>query len=130
MVSEEESETPAAGRRHRLSFQGSSRMLEKPEFQDLNKVRPILETLEEKVQLANWFSNRVPQEGVTVTIGRENEPDAFQCCSLIFTHYEISGKYSGTVAVLGPQRMRYSKSVPLVAQMGKIIQRVLESYES
>ncbi len=114
----------------RLFFQGSSRMLEKPEFQDLNKVRPILQKLEEKVQLAAWFSNRAPQEGVTVTIGRENETDAFQCCSLISARYEINGKYSGTVAVLGPQRMCYSKSVPLVAQMGKIIQRVLENYES
>jgi transcriptional regulator of heat shock response len=113
--------------RPRLFFQGSSRMLEKPEFQDINRIRPILETLEEKNTIAEWLMSRVTEKEVSVSIGRENEPQAFRCCSLIATRYAAGRKISGTVAVLGPRRMKYSRTLPLVAQMAKMMRAVFEN---
>lgn len=116
----------------RLFFQGYSRMLEKPEFQDINCLRPILKIVEEKGGLAEWLMSRTSENGVSVTIGRENEPQAFRNCALVATRYSSDGKIAGAVAVLGPQRMKYSKTLPLVNQMAKIMRTVLnqDSYDS
>lgn len=113
-------------RRYRLFFQGSSCMLEKPEFQDVSRVHPILKSLE-KTGLAEWLFSRTPKEGVSVTIGQENESDAFRGCSIVTTRSGNEKNHHGAVGVLGPSRMKYSKTLPLVAQMAKRMKRVLEN---
>ena len=112
---------------HRLFFQGSSRMLEKPEFQDLDRVRPIFKTLEEKSGIAEWVLACTREEGVSVKIGCENEPEAFRCCSIVATRYGQGDNYFGAVAVFGPCRMKYSRTLPWVTQMAKTMKRILEN---
>ena len=115
---------------HRLFFQGSSRMLEKPEFQDLETVRPIFQVLEEKTGLAEWLLACTRDESVSVMIGRENKPKAFQSCSVVAIRYRQDKRCYGTVAVLGPRRMKYSRTLPLVTRMAKTMRRILENTES
>lgn len=124
------SDNSRRGGAHRLFFQGSSRMLDKPEFQNLERVRPILKTLEEKSGIAEWLLASAQEENVTVSIGRENEPEAFRCCSVITMRYRGNGKHYGAVAVFGPRRMNYSKTLPLVHRTAKIMKKILEHAES
>ncbi len=110
-----------------LAFQGASHMLEKPEFQDVQKVRMIIQTFEEKEPLMDWLTQRISFQGVVVTIGRENEPEAFRDCAVVSAGYSIGGARRGVLAILGPRRMNYSRIVPLVSQMGRILERILDS---
>ena len=105
-------------------------MLEKPEFQDLNCMRPILKTLEENRSIVHWLLARTPDEGVSVTIGQENEPEAFRSCSLIATRYKRGAGNLGAIAVLGPKRMKYSRTLPLVSQMARMMRRFFDNTES
>lgn len=110
----------------RLFLQGSARLLEKPEFQDVKKARGLFQILEEKNSLADWLSRRAAEEKISVSIGRENESEALSDCTVVTMPYTLRGRRLGTVAVLGPRRMRYSRTLPLVAEMAKLLERVLD----
>ena len=110
-------------------LQGTSRILEKPEFRDVEKLRMILQIFEEKSALADWLGKRIRREGVVVTIGRENEPEAFRDCAVLSVCYSGRGKTRGMLAVIGPRRMRYSRAVPFLSQMGRILEGLLGSLD-
>lgn len=115
-------------KRYRVFVEGSSRMLEKPEFQDAHKARPVFKAFEEKNSLSEWLLGRPGNERqVTVTIGSENHSEAFRHCAVISSTCRLNENCAAAVAVVGPRRMRYSQAVPLVAYMGRLIQNFLES---
>ncbi len=111
--------------RFRLILQGSSFMLEKPEFRDVEKMRRILKGFEEKAGFVEWLHERSAHSGVSITIGRENGPEAFQDCAVVSAPCAIDDQPAGTFAVIGPRRMRYSRMVSLVQYMGRRVERAL-----
>ena len=113
----------------RVCVQGSSRILEKPEFQNVEKVHVFFKALEEKESLARWVADSTIESGVSVKIGRENKPEAFRSCAIVSARYSCPGGFTGTVAVFGPQRMKYARAVPIVFQISRIIARILDSEE-
>ena len=113
----------------RVYVQGSSRLLEKPEFQSVEKIHIFLKALEEKETLAQWVTESAAESGVSVKIGRENRPEAFRSCAIVSARYSRPGGFSGTIAVFGPQRMKYSRAVPIVFQISRMIARILDSEE-
>ena len=111
----------------RLFIQGSSLIVEKPEFQDLKKLKLILKALEEKIGLCEWLRQQTPASGFSVSIGEENEPEAFKSCSVISARCVVNGRVEGILAVIGPCRMKYSYTIPLVVRMSKMISKVPDS---
>ncbi|MBI3307520.1 MAG: hypothetical protein HYZ84_06930 [Candidatus Omnitrophica bacterium] len=110
----------------RIFLQGSARILEKPEFQDVKKARNLFEMLEEKKAVANWLSRRTADEKISVSIGRENESEAMNDCAVVAMPCRIHRRWAGAVAVLGPRRMRYARTLPLVASMAKLVEEMFD----
>ena len=54
------------------------------------------------------------EDGITVTIGDENEDSNLQDCSLITASYSVDGKLVGKIGVIGPTRMKYSKITSII----------------
>ena len=103
---------------------GTTNILDQPEFKDREKLRGLIEVLEEKKLLAEFISSRGIKEGITITIGKEIERGEIQSCSLVTSPYQ-AGKVSGTIGIIGPTRMRYSKLVSLVEYTAKRLSEVL-----
>lgn len=117
--------------RLQLFLQGSSRILEKPEFQDMDKIRRLFEAFEEKKsKLIEWLIRPTPPNRVSISIGSENEPEELRECALVSLHYLGGGKKRGTIAILGPRRMRYSRAVPLVEHTARWLERMLHHPEA
>ena len=57
---------------------------------------------------------RHKQVGIQVKIGRENSSTAMEDCSLISATYSIGEEQLGTIAILGPTRMQYSRVISLL----------------
>lgn len=92
---------------------GALNILNQPEFRDVEKVKQILELLEEERILKEVLG--IGHElGISVKIGTENPYEGMKNCSLITATYELGGKTIGTLGVLGPTRMEYSKSVSIL----------------
>lgn len=97
----------------KLYVGGQSNLLMQPEFNDVNAIYDLFTLFEDEQQLVNLLSNQ-QDEGITVTIGNENEVDAIKNLSLISTPFQIGLGHHGTIALLGPTRMQYRKVIQLL----------------
>lgn len=94
---------------------GVSNILNLPEYSDINKARSFLNTMEEKDLLFKVLND--VKGDVNVSIGSENQLEQFRDCSLITATYKINGKTIGSVGIIGPTRMEYSKAISIVECM-------------
>lgn len=108
---------------HRAFLTGTSNMLTQPEFKDVDKVKTILDWLDETPALIRTFSSL--QEGIQVRIGQENDDEAIRNCSLITATYTVDGQTVGTIGLLGPMRMDYGKAITLMKILSKDLAAVL-----
>ncbi len=103
---------------------GTTNIVDQPEFKDREKLRRLIELFEEKKLLAELVSTKGITEGITITIGKEIERGEMQSCSLVTSPYQ-AGKVRGTIGIIGPTRMRYSKLVSLVEYTAKLLSEIL-----
>lgn len=103
---------------------GTTNIVDQPEFKDREKLRSLIEVIEEKKLLAELISAKGIKEGITITIGKEIERGEMQSCSLVTSSYK-AGKVSGTIGIIGPTRMRYAKLVSLVDYTAKLLSDIL-----
>lgn len=115
--------------RYQVFWQGSTRMLEKPEFQDVQKARSVFQMLEEKEKLGQWLLERQADGPVAVTIGKENSSENFWQCAVVSSCCGGRGRLQAVVAILGPKRMHYTRTVPLVSRMGKFLKNILDDLD-
>lgn len=105
--------------------EGLRRIFSQPEFSTPEKIRGIMEVLEEKNFLKTIISQALIGEGICVVVGRENREDAMRHCSVIVSRYGISGQLSGAIGVVGPTRMQYERAIPAVRCLTSIMNELL-----
>lgn len=96
---------------------GLSNVLAEPEFAESEDARRALKILEEKPALQSFLSRTTLEQkvgGIQVLIGGEGTLENFRNCSLVLARYGMPGIVTGTVGVLGPMRMPYSRNIPTV----------------
>ena len=81
---------------------------------DVEKTRILLRAIEEKRVLLSLLDRMAEAPGVKVFIGAETEVDPLREMSVVVAPYGHSGKAIGTLGVIGPQHMNYSKVISLV----------------
>jgi len=113
---------------NRLYLDGRAHLAEHPEFRDADKLRHIFRSLEDEDFLQAMLERDVNEEGVRVYIGSEIDNDTFSECSLITCNYSSGDTTCGTLGVIGPTRMEYSKMVSMVKYVASTLSGVL-TYE-
>ncbi|MBS4209056.1 heat-inducible transcriptional repressor HrcA [Bacillus sp. FJAT-50079] len=96
----------------KLFFAGKMNMLNQPEFHNIDKFRSLLAMIEQEKGIYELFKHT--QQGIHVKIGRENNHEKMEDCSLITATYSIGEEPVGTIAILGPTRMEYSRVISLL----------------
>ncbi|MGG0716428.1 heat-inducible transcriptional repressor HrcA [Robertmurraya massiliosenegalensis] len=96
----------------KLFFGGKTNMLSQPEFHDISKVRNLLTMIEHEEDMYDIL--RRNPSGINVKIGKENGNSAMDDCSLITATYSMGTEQLGTIAILGPTRMEYSRVISLL----------------
>lgn len=94
---------------------GASRLLSHPEYNDIDKARSLLNTLETKDQLAGLLSSKTQLE-FSIAIGPELKLSGMQDSSLVTVSYMIGGGV-GTMGVIGPTRMKYGRVLSVLGAM-------------
>ena len=115
------------GRHDEAVLDGLRHMLGQPEFSTGERVLEIIDVLEERRLTSVLPLRRLASEGVTVIIGGENQPDAMRHCSVIVSRYGVLDYLNGAVAVVGPTRMRYSRTIPTVRYISSLMSELLEA---
>ena len=85
----------------------------------------LMGALEEKDIFLRILGSKTGEEGLTITIGEENQEGEIQFCSIVASPY-LAGEGCGSIGVLGPTRMEYSKLVTIVDYTARVMSEVLE----
>ena len=67
------------------------------------------------------FQNAKTNDDICIQIGKENKSELIKDCSLITTTYGIDGNIIGTIGIIGPKRMEYSKVISVMNWVKKKI---------
>ncbi|MEW6442879.1 MAG: heat-inducible transcriptional repressor HrcA [bacterium] len=105
-----------------IYIEGQSQILAYPEFaEDMEKLKNFWNALEEKKILLQLLDKAMEVEGIQVYIGAENELDSMAACSFVASSYCRDGVPLGTIGVIGPKRMDYSRVIPLVEYTARLV---------
>ena len=102
-------------------------MINQPEFAHSDRVSALMELTEQRGLLKVLVPSKISREGVHVTIGKENKSPAMQNCSVVICRYGLPGEATGTVGVVGPTRMPYSRTIPTVYYLSSVLTQLVAS---
>ena len=103
-----------------IYYMGTRYIVEQPEFADIQKFTPVVELLESPNIMIQLLDEGNIERPYNIKIGDEIKETRMQQCSIITARYQI-GNISGTLGLIGPMRMNYSKLVSLVEYIAKVI---------
>jgi len=90
----------------------------------LNTLHALVQMIEEKQKLVRLLNEYIDGPGLTVVIGAEHQEPNLRSFSLIASTYH-DGCGIGTVGVIGPTRMHYSRAIAMVDDAAETMSRVL-----
>ncbi|MBQ8578563.1 MAG: heat-inducible transcription repressor HrcA [Clostridia bacterium] len=108
-----------------IRFEGVNRMLQYPEFSDVDRIREMFDVLEKKDEIMDVMTH-AKSDGVNVIIGGETTVRQMENSTLVFKNLTENGRVVGAIGVIGPCRMDYSKVVTLIDCMTDRISHVLD----
>ncbi|MFA7228025.1 MAG: heat-inducible transcriptional repressor HrcA [Melioribacteraceae bacterium] len=99
---------------------GTKNILMQPEFEDVNNFQSVIELIENKDIIIHILDGKkLPLEtDVSITIGQEIQDEKLSDYSMISKEYKI-GDLHGTLGIMGPKRMDYSKIVAAVVYIAE-----------
>ena len=106
-----------------ILFEGQSNLL--AAAADLDRARRVLRTLEEKDQIVKLLERTLSAPGICVFIGAEANLADLTEIAVVAASYGGEDRPLGTIGVIGPSRMSYSKVIPLVDFTAEVITEVL-----
>jgi len=104
-----------AARRPVLIVRGQSRLLDEAALHDIERVRSLIDDLEDKQSVAELLDQAREAEATRIFIGSENRLFALSGSSVIAAPYrDREGRVVGVLGVIGPTRLNYARVVPMV----------------
>ncbi len=108
-----------------VMYSGLSELVSIPEFKDTDNLKRILTILEDYSVLSEMMNREVKDHDINVLIGEESGQDSFDDYAIVFNELRINGEIHGYLAIIGPNRMRYNKVIPLLQFTIEAIRKVL-----
>lgn len=105
----------------RVQVSPTQNIFRHPEFADPEQVRGIVELIENEEMVVHLLDSHAGDgRSVEITIGEEHHHERMLGYSLITTRYQV-GSTTGTIGLIGPKRMDYSRMITIVEYIAKTI---------
>ncbi len=91
-----------------MAVAGHVRLLDQPEYRNIDKAQRILTSLDEE-SLSNLPAVMQGTNGTKVLVGPENVSEELKDTSVVMTKFDIGDGLQGMIGVVGPTRMDYAK---------------------
>jgi heat-inducible transcriptional repressor len=109
-----------------LIVRGQANLLDLAAAADLDRVRQLLDELEDKEEIVRLLDSARAGQGMKIFIGSENKLFALSGSSVIAAPYRgREGKVVGVVGVIGPTRLNYARVVPMVDFTAQALSRLM-----
>ena len=111
----------------RPAVDGIREALQQPEFYNHNRIREILDVIEEGRVYRVLFQMTYGGD-VRVIIGTENPDESLREYSMVISDYGVPGQMEGTIGVLGPTRMHYDRTIATVRYLTSLLNELVTAY--
>lgn len=118
-----------SNKKQEIITQGASQILDYPEYSDKDNAKQFLQTIEQKQKLAKMFTSQGDGMELSIKIGREEDVNLPDGCSLVTAKIGLNNSSYGNIGVIGPVRMDYKKVVSVLDHMGRLIEKLLGEEE-
>ena len=109
-----------------IYYEGLSHILSQPEFAQSEKLRPVVELLEQSQVLGAFLADAVEERGVRVIIGSEHRLEPLRATATVLTRYGRDEEVRGVLGIVGPTRLPYWRAVPMVRFMADLMDVLVE----
>ncbi len=104
-----------------LFLEGWHFLINQPEFSQGSLLVNLINLAEQKKLAELMIPENPAEHGVRVIIGRENKDEAVQGCSLVISRYGLPDEPLGSIAVVGPTRMEYERTIAVISYVSSLV---------
>ena len=101
-----------------IYLEGANKSFELPEFHSLEVAKNFVNIIDEKDLVADMLDSGFAQD-INVYIGDENEKEELKDFSIVTFKHKVGNKDLGTIGIIGPKRMNYSKVISVMKYISK-----------
>lgn len=101
-----------------LFLEGANKSFDLPEFQQLDLVKNFMNVLDAKDLVSNVLNTGVAED-INVYIGDELHDEKLKDFSVVTFNHLLDDKDIGTIGIIGPKRMDYSKVISIMKYISK-----------
>lgn len=101
-----------------IYLEGANKVFDFPEFKKIETAKNFLSILDTKDEMRDLLNSGLTGN-INVYIGDENEREEFKDLSIITFKNTAFGKDLGTIGIIGPKRMDYSKVISIMKYINK-----------
>jgi heat-inducible transcriptional repressor len=109
---------------------GASHIFDQRGFEDLDRMKALFKTFEEKSRLVKILNACISGGGIRVIIGHENADPGLHDVAVVSAGYPLEGELGWGLGVLGSTRMEYARVIALVDHMARSVALALEERRS
>ena len=102
----------------KLYLEGTNKALDLPEFKKVDLAKSFLNVLDEKEMVTNILNTGIAKD-INVYIGSESEHEELKDFSIVTFNHLLEDKDIGTIGIIGPKRMNYSKIISVMKFISK-----------
>ncbi len=111
-----------------LYLEGANNVFDFPEFKRVDTARNFLSILDEKDQVMEILNSGLAKD-INVYIGEENEKEELKDLSIVTFKHTVGNKDLGTIGIIGPKRMDYSKVISVMKYISKKLNEKFDDNE-
>jgi heat-inducible transcriptional repressor len=102
-------------------MEGLPFIFKQPEFANAHQSTTQMALTENKNLLKMILPDKLTDSNVHVIIGKENKSEPIQNYSVVISQYGVPGEAIGYIAVIGPTRMQYARSIASVDYLAQVL---------
>ena len=103
-----------------IYLEGANKAFDLPEFKSLELAKNFVNVLDEKEAMLEILDSGVAKD-INVYIGDENDKEELKDFSVVTFKHSVGNKELGTIGIIGPKRMNYSKVISVMKYLSKKI---------
>lgn len=108
-----------------LYLEGTNKLFDLPEFNSLEVAKNFVNIIDEKDVMTDILNSGFAKD-INVYIGDETEKEELKDFSIITFKHRVGDKDLGTIGIIGPKRMDYSKVISVMKYINKKLKDVDE----
>lgn len=109
-------------------LEGANKAFDLPEFKSMAIAKNFINVIDTKELMLDMLNSGIAED-INVYIGDENEREELKDFSIITFKHKVAGKDLGTIGIIGPTRMDYSKVISVMKYISKKLKGIEDDDE-